>query len=162
MRRAAAGDRAAFSSLVEAHWNRLVAFSRSIIGDGEAEDLVQEAFVIAYGKLGGLREPAAFPAWITRIVARLGYRRAAGSRRTVPIEAVAASPDPGWRATSEATHVERILAVLAPRQRAVMHLTVVEEMTDSEIGAILGIRAGSVRAHRRRARERLRAVLGER
>lgn len=36
-----------------------------------------------------------------------------------------------------------------------MHLTVVEGMTDSEIAPLLGIVPSSVRAHRRRARERL-------
>jgi len=55
--------------------------------------------------------------------------------------------------------VERTLGVLAPRQRAVMHLTVVEGMSDSEIGPVMGIDAASVRSHRRRARERLRQVL---
>jgi DNA-directed RNA polymerase specialized sigma24 family protein len=40
-----------------------------------------------------------------------------------------------------------------------MHLTVVEGMSDSEIGTVMGIDAASVRSHRRRARERLRQVL---
>jgi RNA polymerase sigma-70 factor (ECF subfamily) len=55
--------------------------------------------------------------------------------------------------------VERTLRRLAPRQRAVMHLTIVEGMSDAEIGRMLGIDPASVRSHRRRARERLRQVL---
>ena len=35
--------------------------------------------------------------------------------------------------------VGRLLAKLAPRQRAVLHLTVVEGLTDHEIGEVLGI-----------------------
>jgi RNA polymerase sigma factor (sigma-70 family) len=58
--------------------------------------------------------------------------------------------------------VWQILSRLPPRQRAVLHLTVVEGMTDVEIGAVLGITAGSVRAHRRRARERVEALWTER
>ena len=55
--------------------------------------------------------------------------------------------------------IDLIYGRLTPRQRAVMHLTVVEGMSDSEIGTVMGIDAGSVRSHRRRARERLRQVL---
>jgi DNA-directed RNA polymerase specialized sigma24 family protein len=40
-----------------------------------------------------------------------------------------------------------------------MHLTVVEGMSDSEIGEAMGIDAASVRSHRRRAREALRRLL---
>jgi DNA-directed RNA polymerase specialized sigma24 family protein len=40
-----------------------------------------------------------------------------------------------------------------------MHLTVVEEMTDREIGAALGIEPASVRSHRRRARGQLQGML---
>jgi RNA polymerase sigma factor (sigma-70 family) len=53
----------------------------------------------------------------------------------------------------------QVLRRLAPRQRAVLHLTVVEEMRDSEIGVLLGITPASVRSHRRRGRDRLRHVL---
>jgi RNA polymerase sigma factor (sigma-70 family) len=55
--------------------------------------------------------------------------------------------------------VEQVLSILAPRQRAVMYFTVIEGMSDSEIGRALGITAASVRSHRRRARERLQQVL---
>ena len=55
----------------------------------------------------------------------------------------------------------RLLAALAPRQRAVMHLTVIEGMSDGEIGRSLGITPGSVRAHRRRARQRLHGLFDE-
>jgi DNA-directed RNA polymerase specialized sigma24 family protein len=47
----------------------------------------------------------------------------------------------------------KLLSRLAPRQRAVLHLTVVEGMTDAEIAPLLAITPASVRAHRRRARE---------
>ena len=69
--------------------------------------------------------------------------------------------DPGNGGGGQAFEVERILKMLAPRQRAVMHLTVVEGMSDSEIGSVMGIDAASVRSHRRRAKERLRPVLAE-
>jgi len=158
--RAREGDLEAFSALVECHWMRLVRVARSVVGDADAEDVVQDGLVTAWQKLKSLRDPESFTAWVLRIVVRGGVRRARRSRTIVPLAAV---PEPGDRSAAVAAglvEVERVLAVLAPRQRAVMHLTVVEGMSDSEIGVVMGIAAGSVRAHRRRARDRLRKVLG--
>ena len=55
--------------------------------------------------------------------------------------------------------VWQILRKLAPGQRAVLHLTIVEGMTDVEIGRALGITAASVRSHRRRAKETIERLL---
>ena len=159
VRLAQQGDPAAFSSLVERHWSRLVPFARSVLGDAEAEDAVQDALVLAWSKLDGLAEPAAFRAWVLRILGRLCFRRARFSRRFLSLVGVPEPADPKAESAGQRIDVERTLSRLAPRQRAVMHLTVVEGMSDSEIGQALGIDAASVRSHRRRARERLRQVL---
>ena len=71
----------------------------------------------------------------------------------VPEPAVSGNP-------GAAVDVWRLLERLAPRQRAVLHLTVVEGMTDTEIGEALGIAAGSVRSHRRRARQSIERLMG--
>ena len=160
VRLAQQGDPKAFSALVERHWSRLVPFARSVLGDADAEDAVQDALVVAWGKLGSLAEPAAFRAWVLRILGRLCFRRARFGRRFRSLVGLPEPPDPDTEAAHEAIDVERTLRMLAPRQRAVMHLTVVEGMSDSEIGTVMGIDAASVRSHRRRARERLRLVLG--
>ena len=56
--------------------------------------------------------------------------------------------------------ISRLLCKLAPRQRAVLHLTTFEGLSDREIGEALGIASSSVRAHRLRARRRLAALAG--
>lgn len=151
--RAATGDRAAFGRLVEAEWDRLVRLARTVVGDGDAEDVVQEGLLRAWRALPGLRHPESFPTWVARVVLRRCFRRNRRHRPGVPLEA-AREPEvhPGVEAGLD---VERLLAMLAPRQRAVLHLTVVEGLSDREIGTLLGITAGSVRAHRRRARNAL-------
>lgn len=158
---ARAGESAAFARLVERHWSRLVALARSIAGDAEAEDLVQECLLTAWRRLGSLREPVAFLAWMQRSVARASVRRARWRALRLPLAAIAEPRDPQPDAASGSWTVDLLLARLAPRQRAVMHLTVVEGMTDGEIGERLGIDAASVRSHRRRARERLGPLLRE-
>ncbi len=160
VRLAQQGDPRAFSALVERHWGRLVPFARSVLGDADAEDAVQDALVVAWSKLGGLAEPAAFRAWVLRILGRMCFRRARFGRRFRSLVGLPEPTDPAPETAREVFDVERTLRVLAPRQRAVMHLTVVEGMSDSEIGRAMGIDAASVRSHRRRARERLRQVLG--
>jgi len=141
--RAREGDREAFGALVERHWARLVRLARSLT---------------CWRKIRGLADPEAFGAWATRIVFRRCLRHGRRARFDVPVEAV---PVPGRPADPEETlWVAEVLAALAPRQRAVMHLTAVEGCSDREVGELLGITAGSVRAHRRRARERIGSMKG--
>lgn len=150
------GDREAFGELVERYWPEMVALARTVLaGDAEAEDLVQEAFVHAWQRLGSLRKPESFPAWMRRIVVRRCLRWA---RRNPPREELldAAAPAPG----EERFDVPRVLAVLAPRQRAVIYLTEVEGWTDREAARILGLLPATVRVHRFRALKRLRTLLG--
>jgi len=153
VRRAMDGDRGAFSDLAAAHWRRLLALARSIVADLEAEDVVQDALIKAWKKLGSLREPKAFSAWLTRIVANAAVARARRRRFFEPIDgiAVAAVEAP----VDLRIDVGKLLRKLAPRQRAVLHLTAVEGYTDREIAEALGISSSSVRVHRLRARRRL-------
>jgi RNA polymerase sigma-70 factor (ECF subfamily) len=158
VRRAMEGDPEAFSDLAAVHWRRLLALARSIVADLEAEDVVQDGLVKAWKKLQSLRDPEAFSAWLTRIVANTAVARARRWRWTEPIDGVAvAAAD---EATDLRIDVGRLLARLAPKQRAVLHLTTIEGFTDSEIAGILGISSSSVRVHRLRARRRLAALAG--
>jgi RNA polymerase sigma-70 factor (ECF subfamily) len=161
VRSAQRGEIEAFSALVERYWTRLVSFARSVVGDSDAEDCVQEGMVVIWEKLPTLRDCGAFPAWGMRIVARRCLSRARRRLRLVPLVELPEAADPGSASARESIHVEQVLARLPPRQRAVMHLTVIEGMTDSEIGVALAIDAASVRSHRRRARESLRRILHE-
>jgi RNA polymerase sigma-70 factor (ECF subfamily) len=146
VRRAMAGDREAFSDLAAANWRRLLALVRSIVADLDAEDVVQDGMIKAWRKLGSLRDPRAFSAWLTRIVANTAIARARRRRIFDPIDGAAVA------AAEEAMDVQidvgRLLARLAPKQRAVLHLTTIEGFTDSEIGDALGISSSSVRVHR--------------
>lgn len=157
VREARGGDQEAYAALVERHWNRLVRLARSVVGEADSEDAVQEGFLVAWRKLSSLRYPEAFSGWLTRIVFRICLQKS----RATPLVSIEELSEPSSNDSSVdiGIDVERVLQKLAPQQRAVMHLTVVEGMADSEIGSILGIRPASVRAHRRRARESLSRVL---
>ena len=130
-----------------------MALARSIVADLEAEDVVQDALIKAWQKLGSLRDPEAFKSWLTRIVANAAIGRARRRRFFEPIDGVAvAAAEAGIDSRID---IGSLLARLAPKQRAVLHLTTFEGYTDREIAGILGIASSSVRVHRLRARRRL-------
>lgn len=159
VRAACAGDRQAYGRLVEEHWGSLVRLARSVVGDAEAEDVVQDALVHAWKKLRSLRDPERFSAWISRLVTRVCLRRHRGWLRRPTLSLTEVSPTDLPPKSSDHPNaridLQRSLEVLAPRQRVVLHWTVVEGMSDSEIAERMGITAASVRSHRRRARQRL-------
>ena len=158
VRRAQAGDAEAFGRVVEACWADLVRLARSVVGEADAEDAVQDGLIAAWSDIRGLRDPARFRPWATRIVFRRCLRRTRWRRLRVALDGLrerASRPD-----LEAELSLAQLLAGLAPRQRAVLHMTVVEGMTDGEIGEALGLEPGSVRAHRRRAREALARRLG--
>jgi RNA polymerase sigma-70 factor (ECF subfamily) len=158
VQRAIDGDREAFSDLAAAHWRRLLALARTIVADLEAEDVVQDGLIKAWRKLGSLRDPEAFCAWLTRIVANTAIAKARRRRYFEPIDgvAVAAAED----GIENRIDIGRLLFKLAPKQRAVLHLTTIEGFSDREIGDILGIASSSVRVHRLRARRRMAELAG--
>ncbi len=156
--RARAGDREAFGDLVERFWPELVSLARVVLAaDADAEDQVQDALVHAWQRLWTLRRPESFGAWIRRIVTRrcLTWVR---RRRRGEEAAEAAADDPS---ASDRVDAARLLAALAPRQRAALYLTWIEGCTDREAGRILGLRPSTVRVHRFRGLERLRQRVEE-
>ena len=157
VQRATAGDREAFSDLAALHWRRLVALARSIVADLEAEGVVQDGLIKAWTKIGKLREPKAFSSWLTRIVANTAVARARRKKIFQPLngaEFAAREVPPDDR-----IDVQRLLTKLAPRQRAVLHLTVIEGLSDSEVGEVLGISSSSVRVHRMRGRQHMERLV---
>ncbi len=155
-RAAQAGDADAFGRLVERYWCEMVRLARSVAGETEAEDCVQEALISAWHSMPGLLDPGRFRGWLARIV----FRRALHAARRKRLRSLLGLVrEPAARREPEAEiDLMRLFERLAPRQRAVLHLTVVEGMSDREIGELLAIDAGSVRAHRQRARSRLAAL----
>jgi RNA polymerase sigma-70 factor (ECF subfamily) len=157
VRRAMDGDREAFSDLAGAHWRRLLALARSIAADLEAEDVVQDGLVKAWRKIRTLKAPESFGTWLTRIVANTAIARARRRRFFETLDGVAVKS--AGNSIDARIDVGRLLVKLAPRQRAVLHLTVVEGLTDHEIGEVLGIASSSVRVHRLRGRRRLSGIV---
>lgn len=63
-----ARDKAACAAWVREHHGRLVVVARSIVGDAQAEEVVQEAWIAAFRALPQFEGRAALKTWLTRIV----------------------------------------------------------------------------------------------
>ncbi len=168
VRAAGQGDRHAFEALYRKHVRRVYAVLRRLCGqDARAEELAQDAFVRAWQALPGFRFESAFSTWLHRLAVNtalmdLRARRGGEALETddAALEFVAVADSAGQR-TATGLDLERAIATLPPRARAVLVLHDVEGWKHEEIAAELGMAVGSSKAQLHRARNLLRARLGE-
>jgi len=164
VRRAQAGDRAAFERLYQDHVGRIYALCLRLTGDPEeAMERTQDAFVRAWHGLGSFRGDAAFSTWLHRLAVNvvLTERRSIG-RRERRVSAAAADVGPAYEPAPRAglgVDLERAIAGLPPGARAVFVLYDVEGYGHQEIAQMTGIAAGTSKAQLHRARRLLREAL---
>lgn len=163
IRNAVRGDARAERALFDAHVERIWRLVYRMTGDEAlAEDLVQDAFVRAFDRLGSFRGDAAFGTWLHSIAVsvtlnglqRRRRRREHESERedlaTLPAAAPAARPD-------LRRDLDRAVAGLDDPHRCVFIMHDLEGYTHEEIAAAMGTPVGTAKARLSRARARLRA-----
>lgn len=175
------GDRDAYRLLVEREGPPVVAACARILGDrAEAEDVAQEAFVIAYRSLGSWRADGAFGAWLSRIAVRLAIRRAARRKQVTWLDPLAAeadqpgreryrpsgrpdAPDPAATVlrTERDAELRAAVASLDEPYREVVALRFFAERSLAEIAEATDRPLGTVKTHLHRGLARLRRVLEE-
>ncbi len=160
------GDPLAVGRLLERYLRACRAVALAVTGsEADADDVCQEAFVIAIERIDQCREPEKFGKWLLQIVRNRGRNliRAHAGRRTVPLDDRAPSPNPSPALDVERLELrERLLAALGelPEQhREVVLLHDLEGWKHREIGGRLGLPEGTVRSHLHHARRRLRQLL---
>ena len=85
-RAAQAGDVAGLGILLERHRARLHAVAVAMLGHGaDAEDAVQDAFLVAVRRIGELREPAAAGGWLVAIVVNVCRARLRRPTHELPV-----------------------------------------------------------------------------
>jgi RNA polymerase sigma-70 factor, ECF subfamily len=161
------GEVAAFDAVVRAHMRRAYGLAYRILGRREdAEDLVQEAFMIALDHIASFDTTRPFAPWLMRIVATraLNARKSIARRRTETLieETVAPglTPDVETEASEVRAKVQHALATLPERQRLILQLFELDGYSAQEIAEMLGISAGTVRWHAHEARQAMRVALG--
>jgi len=157
-----AGDEGAFRQLYRRHTPRIHQLALRLLGGSEAdaEDVVQDTWIKAVEKLDTFRWESALGTWLHAIavnVSRESARRRGRRQETdLPAEELPARA-PLERV--EVTDLERAIAALPDGYRTVLVLHDVEGFTHEEIGAQLGIAAGTAKSQLFWARRAARALL---
>ncbi|MHC4914170.1 MAG: RNA polymerase sigma factor [Planctomycetota bacterium] len=157
--RARAGDADAFGELFVRHAGAVRAQLLGRVPAGGADDVVQEAFLIAWREMRSLRDPARFGAWVRRIAANLAS--AAARRRPA---AAARAPSPAAADDLRDVAVREAVASLPDHYRIPIWLRYAEGLSGPEVAERLGVSHAALRVvlHRgtRILREKLRRALG--
>jgi RNA polymerase sigma-70 factor (ECF subfamily) len=121
---------------MERHNRRLYRIARSILrNDSEAEDVVQEAYITAFTRLGGFRGDSSLATWLSRITMNEALGRLRRQRPTVDLEAFEA-------------------------QRTEVFMTrVIEGMSTEDTANLLGLQPHTVKTRLHRARRLVRDEL---
>ena len=166
---AARGEVGDFESLYRPHAGRVHGVIARLVGGhgARAEDLTQEAFVRAWQALPAFRFESSFSTWLHRLAVNTALMELR-SRRSRPqddgdedVFELLGSTDSAGHTTALSMDLERAVASLPPRARAVLVLYDVEGWKHEEIAAELGMAVGSSKAQLHRARSLLRTRLGE-
>jgi len=158
------GDRQAYADLIRPRGDRLFALAQRILRDVDrTEDAVQDALVIAWRDLPGLRDPDRFDAWLHRLVVRSCVREATRQRRLVTnLRVLPTDPAGGTDellSVVDRDQLERGFRRLDPQQRAILVLRHFAGFETAEIAQILGIPDGTARSRLHHAHRAMRAAL---
>jgi RNA polymerase sigma-70 factor (ECF subfamily) len=184
VRRAKAGDLAAFEELVNRYERRIWTLAKRMVQHREdAEDVTQETFLTALEHLDELRDEERFGAWLVQIATRHAFRVLEQRQRapTISLETMTsemADEDEGepiphpefiadWRENPEELLmraetrqlIEQALNELPEKYRLVFLLRDVEGLSVKETAEALGISEANVKVRLLRARLQLREKL---
>ena len=165
--RAQLGDRRAIDDLMRRTTPWLRAYLTRLINDDHvAADVTQDALVLAWRHLKHVHEPRAWRAWVYRVATREAFRRlkkrAGRAERIDQVEpeivaALEATPPDAEELARLVQEIDR----LSPNTRAVVVLHYCEGLSIRQVGAVLGLPAGTIKsrlaAGLARLRERLTA-----
>jgi RNA polymerase sigma-70 factor, ECF subfamily len=168
------GDTGAFDLLYQMHKRRVFSLCMRMVGDfGLAEDLTQDAFLMAFRRINSFRGDSAFSTWLHRIAVNtvLMHLRQKNSRGgTQPsLDDLTADGEPSGEVFGKedlrlSRAIDRLSLVhaieqLPPGYRMIFVLHDIEGYDHAEIAGLLGCSVGNTKSQLHKARLRLRKVL---
>ncbi len=160
---AAAGDRRAFGELARRHVAAVRALLRRMGADAAgADDLAQDAFLVAFERMGDFRGEGPFAGWVKRIAARLYLRRRKSAWK---VEDGLAEDDARWGVhpggdAAGKVDLEDALKALAAVERVCVTLCFGAGLTHAEAAEATGLPLGTVKSHVKRGLDKLRRRMG--
>lgn len=169
LRRAKAGDMAAFEHLVKKYEPQVAATVIGMLGPCQAaEDVGQEVFIRFYKYMQNFREDSALGTYLTRIAInsslnelrkRKRWRFFFRSSDNNEVSEPASHPDEARYANETQRLVHQAIQKLAPEFRAVIVLRLIEGYSTEETAKILNIPLGTVLSRLSRAQQKLKVYL---
>ncbi|PWC40020.1 RNA polymerase subunit sigma [Azospirillum sp. TSO35-2] len=175
-RRIRQGDAGAFRVLMQRHNQRLFRMARGVLRDpADAEDAVQDAYVLAFTRIDQFRESSSLATWLGRIVLNEALRRLRQRRtmtgldeedtggttpgaQVIPFPGAQQAPTTPEEDASRAEVrrlLERAIDALPEPFRVVFTLREIEQMSVEETASCLGIPQDTVKTRLHRARRLL-------
>jgi len=167
------GNSRAFSVLVDRHKDQAMTLAVRLVGErGEAEELVQDAFVNAYRNLEQFRGDAKFSTWFYRILYNLCMTRVT-RRKAKPeslddgeenlLRTLVNEDEISIQERMEQQEIHRLVSSevgnLPEKLRTAILLFYVQEMSYEEVSAVMNVPLGSVKTYLHRGRHLLRQRL---
>lgn len=173
IRKAQAGDGAAFATLYGLHKRRVYSLCLRMLGNvAEAEDLTQEAFLQLFRKISTFRGDSAFSTWLHRLAVNvvLMHLRKKGLPQVSLEETLEPAQDDGPRkdigsrdltltGSIDRVALERAVENLPPGYRLVFVLHDIEGYEHNEIAEMLNCSIGNSKSQLHKARMKLRELL---
>jgi RNA polymerase sigma-70 factor (ECF subfamily) len=177
------GDQTAFDEMVARYWDRIYAMVNQLLRNTQdAEEVTQDAFIRAHRGLVNFRGDSAFSTWLYQIATNLARNRywywwrrkrdktisfdqpIGPDNETSLAEIIPAEVETPDDITVTQEFVDKIgegMAKLTPKHREILTLRNIRNLSYEEIAQILGLSVGTVKSRIARARESLRAKLGD-
>jgi len=163
------GDSLGYSELYNKYAKAMFNTSLRIVNNvGDAEDVLQDAFVDAFRHLKDFRYNSTFGAWLKRIVINKSISLLRKKKlQLVDIETTQVADRSDYETVDEVAfqykvdEVRNAIQKLPDGYRAVVSLYLLEEIPQEEIGKMLGISHNTVRTQYHRAKQKLMGILKE-
>ena len=166
-----AGDAAAFGELVERHRGAVYRAALAVLGNkAEAEDIAQDALVLAYRRIAQFRGEASVRTWMISIAWKLSLSRRrrlswkirrmlAHDTELNTVRAATPSPEARLQTAEMKATVQRRIRQLPPKLRDALLLAAAGDVTQDELAAAMNIPPATFRGRVRDARLRLKKYL---
>ena len=145
----------------------LYAYCRSLLGEpADADDAVQDTFIIAAAKLGGLRDPDRLRPWLYAVARNECRRRLRSRTLSAPLDEAGEVTDGTVDLGANAERAElralvgAVLAGLNPRDREIIELNLRHDLAGRDLADALGVSVNQAHALASRARSQFETSLG--
>jgi RNA polymerase sigma factor (sigma-70 family) len=154
------GDDAAYGELVRRRQDAIRNLLRRLTRNAAlADDLSQQAFVLAWKSIRSLKSPAAFAAWMRKLAVNCWLQHVRAKKNEVALYDAGLPEQPAASAVAERLDLDAALARLPADVRLCVVLAYSEGMSHSEISESTAIPLGTVKSHIARGAARLRELL---